>query len=140
MVVLERCMLFLNVLHKTLVFTNSLHLTCNSRRSHSPAHFTCFHTFNPISFLELYTDMAQTARACSFLGGPWALDDVIPIPFNSVSETDSDVKMMDVQHPVSAVMASMVNFWFIALRSSNMYTDRLTMSMPPFLQRTVPLQ
>lgn len=67
--------------------------------------------------------MAQTARACSFLGSPWALDDVIAIPFNSVSETDSDVKVMDVQHPVSAVMASMVNFWFIALRSSQMYTD-----------------
>ncbi|EXU96021.1 hypothetical protein X797_010915 [Metarhizium robertsii] len=69
--------------------------------------------------------MAQTARAGSFLDRPWPLDDVISIPSDSESETDSDAEVMvqDVprvhfahdQHPddslpsISAIVASMLN-------------------------------
>ncbi|QLI66495.1 uncharacterized protein G6M90_00g030600 [Metarhizium brunneum] len=69
--------------------------------------------------------MAQTARACSFLDRPWPLDDVISIPSDSESETDSDAEVMGQDVPrvhfthdqhlddslpsISAIVASMVN-------------------------------
>ena len=69
--------------------------------------------------------MAQTARACSFLDRPWPLDDVISIPSDSESETDSDAEVMvqgvprvhftHDQHPddslpsISPIVASILN-------------------------------
>jgi hypothetical protein len=43
--------------------------------------------------------MAQTARACSFLDRSWPLDDVISIPSDSESETDSDAEVMGQDVP-----------------------------------------
>ncbi|KHO11516.1 protein-tyrosine phosphatase [Metarhizium robertsii ARSEF 23] len=69
--------------------------------------------------------MAQTARAGSFLDRPWPLDDVISIPSDSESDTDSDVEVVEQDVPrvhlvhnqhrddslpsISAIVASMLN-------------------------------
>ncbi|KAF5133806.1 hypothetical protein E5D57_004433 [Metarhizium anisopliae] len=69
--------------------------------------------------------MAQTAGVCSFLDRPWTLEDVISIPSDSESDTDSDVEVVeqDVQRvhlvhnqhrddslpSISEIMASLIN-------------------------------
>ncbi|KHO11358.1 hypothetical protein MAA_11173 [Metarhizium robertsii ARSEF 23] len=69
--------------------------------------------------------MAQTAGVCSFLGRPWTLEDVISIPSDSESDTDSDVEVVEQDVPrvhlvhnqhrddslpsISEIMASLIN-------------------------------
>ncbi|KHO00494.1 uncharacterized protein MAM_01272 [Metarhizium album ARSEF 1941] len=69
--------------------------------------------------------MAQTEGVCSFLDRPWTLDDVISIPSDSESDTDSDAEVLgqDVprvnlvhnQHPddslpsISEIVASLIS-------------------------------
>ncbi|KIE00690.1 hypothetical protein MAJ_03465, partial [Metarhizium majus ARSEF 297] len=69
--------------------------------------------------------MVQTAGVCSFLDRPWTLEDVISIPSDSESDTDSDVEVVEQdvprvhlvhnQHPddslpsISEIMASLIN-------------------------------
>ncbi|KAF5131358.1 hypothetical protein E5D57_007713 [Metarhizium anisopliae] len=69
--------------------------------------------------------MAQTAGVCSFLDRPWTLEDVISIPSDSESDTDSDVEVVEQdvprvhlvhnQHPddslpsISEIVASLIN-------------------------------
>ncbi|KID61767.1 uncharacterized protein G6M90_00g113560 [Metarhizium brunneum] len=69
--------------------------------------------------------MAQTAGVCSFLGRPWTLEDVISIPSDSESDTDSDAEVVEQDVPrvhlvhnqhrddslpsISEIMASLIN-------------------------------
>ncbi|KAF5127206.1 hypothetical protein E5D57_008134 [Metarhizium anisopliae] len=69
--------------------------------------------------------MAQIAGVCSFLDRPWTLEDLISIPSDSESDTDSDVEVVEQdvprvhlvhnQHPddslpsISDIMASLIN-------------------------------
>ncbi|KAK8924448.1 hypothetical protein VCV18_004870 [Metarhizium anisopliae] len=69
--------------------------------------------------------MAQTAGVCSFPDRPWTLEDVISIPSDSESDTDSDVEVVEQdvprvhlvhnQHPddslpsISEIVASLIN-------------------------------
>ncbi|KID82003.1 Chromo domain-like protein [Metarhizium guizhouense ARSEF 977] len=69
--------------------------------------------------------MAQTAGVCSFLGRPWTLEDVLSIPSDSESDTDSDVEVVEQDVPrvhlvhnqhrddslpsISETMASLIN-------------------------------
>ena len=74
--------------------------------------------------------MAQTARAYSFLDRPWTLEDVISIPSDSDSGTDSDDEMMEHSVPrvnlvhdydslssISAIVASMVNVGGVSMEN-----------------------